>query len=114
MLLRELALLLILLLSSHSQILSQTKCKGLRIGPGRGGGGGGGSSRNHSLPVIKVKPQPKYTKEALRRKVQGKVTLLVVFHSSGQVRDVCVIQGLPYGLTKRAVEQLIGSSLSLL
>jgi TonB family protein len=53
--------------------------------------------------LIKVKPQPQYTKAALRRQVQGTVVLRIVLHSSGQVKDVCVVKGLPYGLTRRAV-----------
>jgi TonB family protein len=69
------------------------------MGPGRGGG-----QRQHpGMAIIKVKPQPQYTKTALRRQVQGTVILRVVLHSSGQVRDVCVVKGLPYGLTRRAV-----------
>lgn len=95
---RQLTLVILLLLSFQCpQALGQAKCKGyLPKGPGRGGGQGAGS-------LIKVKPQPQYTKEALRRQVQGTVILRIVLHSSGQVKDVCVIKGLPYGLTKRAV-----------
>jgi TonB family protein len=96
--LRQLALMIILALSFQAiHALGQTKCKGYSpMGPGRGGSWPGGAR-------IKVKPQPQYTKAALRRQVQGTVVLRAIFHSSGQVRDVCVVQGLPYGLTKRAV-----------
>jgi TonB family protein len=107
--LRQLPLLLILSLSFHAtQTLGQTKCKGLTKGPARGGGGGGGggggNSATGSAAKIKAKPEPKYTKGALRHQVQGTVILRVVLHSSGRVRDLCVVQGLPYGLTKQAVE----------
>lgn len=99
--LRQLPLLIVLSLSFQvPQTVGHTKCKGLTKGPLRGGpspGMGTGA-------VIKVKPKAEYTKAALRRQVQGTVTLRVVLHSSGQVRDVCVVEGLPYGLTKRAVD----------
>ncbi len=54
--------------------------------------------------MIKSKPQPAYTKAALRHQVQGTVLLRVLFHASGEVKNVCVVKGLPYGLTGRAVE----------
>jgi TonB family protein len=98
--LRQLPLLIILSLSFQApQALGQAKCKGYSPkGPGRGGQGRPG------MAVIKVKPQPQYTKAALRHQVQGTVMLRVNLHSSGRVRDVCVVEGLPYGLTRRAVE----------
>jgi TonB family protein len=97
--LRQLPLLIILSLSFQApQALGQVKCKGYSPkGPGRGG-------QRPGMAVIKVKPQPQYTKAALRRQVQGTVTLRVILHSSGRVKDVCVVEGLPYGLTRRAVE----------
>ncbi len=73
------------------QALGRAKCKGYspkgpeRVGQGRPG-----------MAVIKVKPQPQYTKAALRRQVQGTVTLRVILHSYGRVRDVCVVEGLPF------------------
>jgi TonB family protein len=102
--LRQLLLLIILFLSFQApQALGQAKCKEYSPkGPGRGGPGRGG--QRPGMPVIKVKPQPQYTKAALRHQVQGTVILRVILHSSGQVRDVCVVKGLPYGLTRRAVE----------
>jgi len=95
--LRQLPLLILLSLSFQvPQTVGQTKCKGLTKG--------GTEPWHGRRAVIKVKPKAEYTKAALRRQVQGTVTLRVVLHSSGQVRDVCVVEGLPYGLTKRAVE----------
>jgi TonB family protein len=102
--LRQLPLIIILCLSFQAPLaIGQVKCKGyLPKGPGRSLGPG--LARQAGLPIIKVKPQVKYTKAALRHEVQGTVVLRVVLHSSGQVREVCVVQGLPYGLTKRAVD----------
>jgi TonB family protein len=99
----QLPLVIILSLSFQaSQALGQVKCKGYSAkGAGRGTGVGVGPGAGS---LIKVKPQPGYTKAALRRQVQGTVVLRIVLHASGQVRDVCVVKGLPYGLTRRAVE----------
>jgi TonB family protein len=95
--LRQVPLLIILSLSFQGpQTLGQAKCKGLPKGPLRGTQSTGGA-------IIKVKPKAEYTKAALQHQVQGTVTLRVVLHSSGRVRDVCVVEGLPYGLTRRAV-----------
>jgi TonB family protein len=100
--LKPLTLIIVLCLSLQgSPAIGQTKCKEkLGIGPWRSGPWSGPGTG----PTIRLKPQPKYTKEALRRKVQGTVILRVVLHSSGKVTDVCVHKGLPYGLTRRAVE----------
>jgi TonB family protein len=94
----QIALLLILALSFQGpQTLGQARCKGFPKGPLHGTQRPGGV-------IIRVKPKAEYTKSALRHHVQGTVTLRVVFHFSGQVRDVCVVEGLPYGLTRRAAE----------
>ena len=54
--------------------------------------------------VIKSKPQPSYTTEARERNVEGVVKLKVLFSSSGKVSKAIIIEGLPYGLTEKAVE----------
>jgi TonB family protein len=53
--------------------------------------------------VIKT-PEPKYTKDAKKHKIEGTVILRCVFRSSGEVTDISVIQSLPDGLTERAIE----------
>ena len=53
---------------------------------------------------ISKKPQPKYTKEAKRLQITGTVILRCIFRSSGKITDITVIQGLPNGLTERAIE----------
>jgi TonB family protein len=53
---------------------------------------------------IKSKPEAQYTKEARQHQIVGSVLLRGLFHSSGQIKDVCVVQGLPYGLTRQAVQ----------
>jgi len=54
--------------------------------------------------VILAKPEPSYTENARRNQVVGTVTLRVVLPASGHVSDIRVVSGLPYGLTKRAIE----------
>lgn len=47
---------------------------------------------------------PEYTEEARRHHVTGVVILKVVFSSIGEVDDVEVISGLPYGLSEKAIQ----------
>jgi len=54
--------------------------------------------------VILSKPEPSYTENARRNQVAGTVVLRVVLHASGRVSDIRIVRGLPYGLTKRAME----------
>jgi TonB family protein len=49
------------------------------------------------------KPEPSYTEEARNKGVEGTVVLKAVFRSSGKITDIRVVQGLPYGLTERAI-----------
>lgn len=49
------------------------------------------------------KPEPVYTDKARNHAVYGTVILKVVFASSGKVTNIRVVQGLPDGLTERAI-----------
>ena len=49
------------------------------------------------------KPEPSYTEEARNKAVVGTVVLKVIFSSSGKVTNIRVVQGLPEGLTERAI-----------
>jgi TonB family protein len=51
--------------------------------------------------IRKVPPQ--YTEEARRHKVSGTIVVEVVLRASGEVTDIVVIKGLPYGLNDSAV-----------
>jgi TonB family protein len=96
------------------------------IGPGRGGnigggdyheggggpgGGGGGTDYNKTFSGKDVttkarvlsKPEPQYTEEARKNQVTGTVVLRAVFTSGGQVTGIKAVNGLPYGLTERAI-----------
>lgn len=60
-------------------------------------------------PEITFKPNPAYTSDALRLRIQGEVLLAVVFQATGQVRVQRVQAGLGHGLTEaaiRAAEQI--------
>ena len=55
-------------------------------------------------PTIAYREKAEYTQEARDNKVEGTVVLSVVFGVDGQISDVRVIRGLPYGLTQKAIE----------
>jgi TonB family protein len=77
------------------------------IGPGSGGGTGGGPYRPGSgiePPRLLREVRADYTEEARRRGIQGEVLLEVVVRRDGSVGDARVIQGLGYGLERRAVD----------
>jgi TonB family protein len=52
---------------------------------------------------ILSKPQPKFTEEARKNDADGVVRLRLVLAASAKVTDVSVVEGLPYGLTEKAV-----------
>jgi TonB family protein len=58
-----------------------------------------------SAPVqIFSKPNPEYTEEGRRLKIDGEVRLEVLFSTSGQVHVVRILQGLGHGLDEEAVK----------
>lgn len=94
------------------------------LGPGRGGnmgggdrndggggpgGGGGGYDRIFTGKDVTTKarllakPEPQYTEDARKNQVTGTVVLKCVFSSSGQVTNISVRSGLPFGLTEKAI-----------
>lgn len=56
-----------------------------------------------SKPILLMKPEPQYTADAHKEKIVGTVVLKAVLSSSGNVTNIQVVKGLPYGLTERAV-----------
>jgi TonB family protein len=94
------------------------------LGPGRGGnigggdrndggggpgGGGGGYDRIFTGKDVTTKarliakPEPQYTEDARKNQITGTVVLKVVFASNGTVTNIRTVNGLPYGLTERAI-----------
>jgi protein TonB len=49
------------------------------------------------------KPEPQYTEEARKNQIVGTVVLRAVFTSGGQVTNIRSVNGLPFGLTERAI-----------
>lgn len=98
--------------------------KGPGYGPGNDGNTGGGVNRiggslptgpgNQSgvpqmatarlRPTILYREKAKYSEEARENRVQGSVVLLATFTASGQITDIRVLRGQPYGLTEEAIQ----------
>jgi periplasmic protein TonB len=81
--------------------------RGPGIGPGSGGGFGGGAYRPGgavTAPRLLSQVKPRYTSEALQRKIQGSVWLEVVVTREGRAGDVRVVRSLdPGGLDEEAI-----------
>jgi protein TonB len=80
---------------------------GSGIGPGSGGGMGGGPYRPGSgvtPPRILREVKADYTEDARKRNIEGEVVLEIVVRRDGTVGDVTLIEGLPSGLSDRAIQ----------
>jgi TonB family protein len=73
-------------------------------GTGRGGVDAVPVSGNITPPVKIYFPQPQYTEDARRARIQGVVILEATINRQGEVVDIQVLKGLPMGLDKSAVE----------
>ncbi|MEJ7576411.1 MAG: energy transducer TonB [Pyrinomonadaceae bacterium] len=103
--------------------------EGRGVGPGRGGnigggdrnmggGGAGGGTGNNGIDYnrpfasrevsrkanVTSKPEAKYTEEARRNQTMGTVRLRAVLNANGSVSNISPVQGLPFGLTEKAIE----------
>jgi TonB family protein len=88
---------------------------GRGVGPGRDGNIGGdgfkiggvpngGSPQSvDSRPVLLNQPRPFYSEQARQNKVQGVVRVRVLVDSTGVVKEVVVMRGLPDGLNEQAI-----------
>ncbi len=54
-------------------------------------------------PTILYREKARYAEAAREKKAQGPVVLLATFTASGQITDIRVIRGQPYGLTEEAI-----------
>jgi len=54
-------------------------------------------------PRILSKPDPRYTEEARRNNVRGTVLLHIMCAETGEITQISVVRGLPYGLTERSI-----------
>ena len=84
---------------------------GAGVGPGVGGGFGGGFGGGIftvgggvSAPRAIYDPEPQYTDEARKSKLQGVVMLAVIIGPDGRARDIRVSRSLGMGLDEKAIE----------
>lgn len=80
---------------------------GAGIGAGSGGGMGGGPYRPGSgvtPPRILLEVKADYTEDARKRNIEGEVVLEIVVRRDGTVGDVTLLEGLPSGLSDRAIQ----------
>jgi periplasmic protein TonB len=80
--------------------------RGSGYGPGSGGGTGGGVHHpggSVSSPRVLAHVDPRYTSEALERRIQGDVWLQLVVTRSGVPTNVRVVRTLDSGLDEEAV-----------
>jgi protein TonB len=76
-------------------------------GPGAGAGDDDGPYANMVSPSVCVYcPEPKYTEDARKAKIQGKILLQVLVGADGKPARIQVLQGLGMGLDESAVEIL--------
>jgi TonB family protein len=59
--------------------------------------------------VLRYCPDPEYTKEARKKKIQGKVGLDVVIEKDGKIESVKVVRPLDPGLDENAVKAVKGA-----
>ncbi len=81
--------------------------RGAGVGPGSGGGIGGGVYKvggGITAPKPVDTPDPEYTEEARRAKIQGTCILWLIVDAEGRPRDIRVVRGLGYGLDAKALE----------
>ena len=77
------------------------------MGPGEGGGFGGGVYRiggGVTKPVAIYAPEPEYSDEGRRARMQGTVIVELIVDPSGKTRNFKVIQSLGLGLDEQAVK----------
>ena len=81
--------------------------RGDGVGPGSGGGFGGGAYRPGgavSAPRVRSQVKPRYTVDALQRKIEGSVWLDLVVTSEGRAGAIRVAQSIdPGGLDEEAI-----------
>ena len=70
--------------------------------PGTVAGGGGAAQAVEPVEILS-KPQPVYTQEARRLRLEGEVLVQVIFRASGEIRVIRVVRGLGHGLDESAV-----------
>ena len=57
-----------------------------------------------SKPALLNRPQPLYTEEARKNKIQGTVRVRVLVGADGRVKRASIVTGLPDGLNEMALQ----------
>ncbi len=57
----------------------------------------------YTLPKCLNCPAAKFSKEAIKHKYEGTVTLKIVVDETGHAKDIAVTKGLNFGLTEQAI-----------
>jgi TonB family protein len=61
-----------------------------------------------SVPQVVSSPQPTYSEEARKAKIEGTVVLVLIVDEKGSPTNVSVINGLGMGLNQKAIEAVKG------
>ncbi|MBI4481270.1 MAG: TonB family protein [Acidobacteria bacterium] len=83
--------------------------RGSGVGPGLGGGEGGGPYRpggGVTEPILIFGPEPPYTEEARKNKIQGVVVLQAIIRRDGSVDNLRVVRSLGFGLEDSAIKTI--------
>src|SRR5262245_51780217 len=72
--------------------------------PRLGGGSGAPATSVDQKPIQLNQPQPRYTEEARKAKIQGTVLARILIGADGLVKKVTIIRGLSYGLDEQAIQ----------
>jgi protein TonB len=73
-------------------------------GDPRLGGGNGVATAVDQKPQALNAPQPRYTEEARKNKIQGVVIARVLVGADGSAKQVKISRGLPDGLDEQAIQ----------
>jgi TonB family protein len=73
-------------------------------GLGSGTGNRGPATAVDTKPMPLNRPQPQYTEEALKNKIEGSVLARVLVGADGSVKQVKISRGLPDGLNEQAIQ----------
>jgi protein TonB len=77
------------------------------VGPGEGGGIGGGIYRmasGASKPVAIFSPDPEYSDEARKARLQGRVELQLIVDEKGRPQNIRILKSLGLGLDEEAIK----------
>jgi TonB family protein len=87
--------------TGSAETADNTPTAGQSAGTGTGAiHGNGGATR----PRLIYGPEPEYSEQARKAKVQGSIALTVTVDANGDVADVKVVKGLGSGLDEKAIE----------